>query len=296
MASSKTPHSGIAKNARAYVCLHQPFQGEPVTGGEPATQTQLKYSNSGAILSKLAPLALFLHHHSHRQGRLMLSASHRSACFALLSLAIVAFAQPRRTPRPQHCQTCCSSRPRKEQRAIRAFNAARQKPPRTDTPFSPTCRRAAISTCTSPEPSTPRPSSATLPPTLSAYRPDNRSLFKPSATTRSLPPQPVCGEGNRRAEDAFKDQKLYDALIDYFSMRSFVPSRRSQRARSVLRHFRALQRHRHISRGEWLDEVATRAAAQNEQYLEIMDTPDLLRRREARLLHPLAHPRPPILR
>ena len=26
--------------------------------------------------------------------------------------------------------------------------------------------------------------------------------------------------------------------------------------------------------GEWLDEVATRAAAQNEQYLELMDTPD----------------------
>ena len=25
--------------------------------------------------------------------------------------------------------------------------------------------------------------------------------------------------------------------------------------------------------GEWLDEVATRAAAQNEQYLEIMQTP-----------------------
>jgi len=30
--------------------------------------------------------------------------------------------------------------------------------------------------------------------------------------------------------------------------------------------------HRHI--GEWIDEVATRAAAQNEQYLELMHTPD----------------------
>src|SRR6202035_2741487 len=30
--------------------------------------------------------------------------------------------------------------------------------------------------------------------------------------------------------------------------------------------------HRH--KGEWLDEVATRAAAQNEQYLELMETPD----------------------
>ncbi len=34
--------------------------------------------------------------------------------------------------------------------------------------------------------------------------PATRSLFKPSATTRSLPPQPVCGEGNRRAEDALQ--------------------------------------------------------------------------------------------
>ena len=26
--------------------------------------------------------------------------------------------------------------------------------------------------------------------------------------------------------------------------------------------------------GEWLDEIASRAAAQNEQYMELMDTPD----------------------
>ena len=45
------------------------------------------------------------------------------------------------------------------------------------------------------------------------YSPASRSFFKPSATTRSLPPQPVCGEGNRRAEEAFKDQVLYDALV-----------------------------------------------------------------------------------
>ncbi len=41
--------------------------------------------------------------------------------------------------------------------------------------------------------------------------------------------------------------------------------------------------------GEWLDEVATRAASQNEQYLEIMETPHLLRRHEHRLAHRLAH-------
>ncbi|MBS1820712.1 MAG: adenosine deaminase [Acidobacteria bacterium] len=106
------------------------------------------------------------------------------------------------------------------------------------------------------------------------YSPATRSLFKPSATTRSIPPQPVCGEGNRRAEDALKDQKLYDTMIDDFSMRSFVPSA------GVSGHdhfFATFSRYSAIGRshrGEWLDEVASRAAGQNEQYLEVMETPD----------------------
>jgi adenosine deaminase len=106
------------------------------------------------------------------------------------------------------------------------------------------------------------------------YSPATRSLFKPSAATRSIPPQPVCGEENRRAEDAFKDQRLYDTLVNDFSMRSFVPyagvSGHDQFFATFSR-FAAVNRS-HV--GEWLDEVATRAAAQNEQYLEIMQTPD----------------------
>jgi adenosine deaminase len=108
------------------------------------------------------------------------------------------------------------------------------------------------------------------------YSPSTRSLFKPSATTRSLPPQPVCGEGNRRAEDAFKDQILYDALVDNFSMRSFVPSAGvsgHDQFFSTFTRFAAVN-HAHI--GEWVDEVASRAASQNEQYLEIMHTPNFL--------------------
>jgi adenosine deaminase len=103
--------------------------------------------------------------------------------------------------------------------------------------------------------------------------PATYSFFKPSATTRSIPPQPVCGEGNERAENAFKNQHLYDALVDSFSMRSFVPSS------GVSGHdqfFGTFPRFGGIDRshtGEWLDEVATRAANQNEQYLEIMQTP-----------------------
>jgi adenosine deaminase len=106
------------------------------------------------------------------------------------------------------------------------------------------------------------------------YSPATRSLFKPSATTRSIPPQPVCGEGNRRAEDAFKDQKLYDAMVDDFSMRSFVPSAGVSGHDQFFATFGRYGALARTHRGEWLDEVATRAAAQNEQYLEVMDTPD----------------------
>ena len=103
--------------------------------------------------------------------------------------------------------------------------------------------------------------------------PATMSFFKPVATTRSIPPQPVCGDGNVRADSAFKDQKLYDALVDSFSMRSFVPSSGTSghdQFFATFDRFNAIDIS-HI--GEWLDEVATRAAAQNEQYLEIMETP-----------------------
>ncbi len=50
------------------------------------------------------------------------------------------------------------------------------------------------------------------------------SFFQSRAMTDSLPPQPVCGDGNLPAAHALTDQHLYDALIDAFSMRSFVPS------------------------------------------------------------------------
>src|SRR5260370_6151742 len=86
--------------------------------------------------------------------------------------------------------------------------------------------------------------------------------------------QPACGDGKVPAANTFKDQELYDALVDAFSMRGFVPSP------GVTDHdhfFDAFSKFggtdpRHL--GEGIDEVATRAAAQNEQYLELMHTPD----------------------
>jgi adenosine deaminase len=107
---------------------------------------------------------------------------------------------------------------------------------------------------------------------LLCVNPATLSFVKNVGTTRSIPPQPVCGQGNVRADSVFKDQRLYDSLVDSFSMRGFVPSAGisgHDQFFGTFDRFGALDDHT----GEWLDEVATRAAAQNEQYLEIMKTP-----------------------
>jgi len=100
------------------------------------------------------------------------------------------------------------------------------------------------------------------------------SFAKPVTAQGSAEEPPSCGDGAVPAGKAFKDQHLFDALVDSFSMRGFVPSP------GVTGHdhfFDAFAKfggtdHRHL--GEWIDEVATRAAAQNEQYLELMHTPE----------------------
>ena len=85
--------------------------------------------------------------------------------------------------------------------------------------------------------------------------------------------QPVCEQGDVPAATVHANQPLYSALIDSFSMRGFVPSE------GVTGHdhfFESFTKFggtdpRHL--GEWLDEVAARAARQNVQYLEVMATP-----------------------
>jgi adenosine deaminase len=69
------------------------------------------------------------------------------------------------------------------------------------------------------------------------------------------------------------NQELYDKLIDAFSMRSYVPSAGwsgHDQFFSTFAHFSGTDK-RHT--GEWVDEVLSRAAAQNEQYVELMETP-----------------------
>jgi adenosine deaminase len=69
------------------------------------------------------------------------------------------------------------------------------------------------------------------------------------------------------------NQDLYDRLINAFSMRSYVPTSGwsgHDQFFSTFGHFGGTDK-RHT--GEWIDEVVTRAAAQNEQYVELMETP-----------------------
>jgi adenosine deaminase len=68
-------------------------------------------------------------------------------------------------------------------------------------------------------------------------------------------------------------QDLYDRLVDSFSMRSYVPMAGfsgHDQFFSTFGRFHGLS-NKHI--GEWVDEVAARSAAQNQQYLELMETP-----------------------
>lgn len=108
--------------------------------------------------------------------------------------------------------------------------------------------------------------------------PAAKSLAVNLGATRSIPPQPVCGEGRRRVDEAFSDQALYDTLIDWFSMRAFIPSSGVSGHDQFFATFdRFDPTHSAGARhgGEWLDTIVSLAAAQNQQYIEIMHTPDL---------------------
>ena len=84
---------------------------------------------------------------------------------------------------------------------------------------------------------------------------------------------PACPRGKISAAGVYKDQHLYDDLINAFSMRNFVPSPgvsgHDQFFNTFGRFFGVSEKHI----GEWIDEVASRAARQNVQYVELMHTP-----------------------
>jgi adenosine deaminase len=85
--------------------------------------------------------------------------------------------------------------------------------------------------------------------------------------------KPPCTPPLVPAAQLSSNQDLYDRLVDSFSMRSFVPTAGlsgHDQFFATFGHFSGVSK-RHL--GEWVDEVASRAAAQNQQYLELMQTP-----------------------
>jgi adenosine deaminase len=90
----------------------------------------------------------------------------------------------------------------------------------------------------------------------------------------AMPATGPCDAGSVDASTLPQKQSLYDQLIDAFSMRSFVPSTGDSghdHFFATFDHFLGLSE---SHKPGWVDEVAARAAEQNEQYLELMDTPD----------------------
>ena len=84
-----------------------------------------------------------------------------------------------------------------------------------------------------------------------------------------------CAGGKIPAAQVFQDQHLYDQLVDAFSMRNFVPSAGvsgHDQFFNTFARFGGIAMDRHL--GEWIDEVISRAARQNVQYIELMHTPD----------------------
>jgi adenosine deaminase len=104
----------------------------------------------------------------------------------------------------------------------------------------------------------------------------NQPLNQPDSrrTTTGTTAAAACADRGVAAAQAYTDQHLYNALIDAFSMRDFVPSSGVSGHDHFFDTFAKFGGTDRRHTGEWLDEVATRAASQSEQYLELMETPD----------------------
>lgn len=82
---------------------------------------------------------------------------------------------------------------------------------------------------------------------------------------------PHCPTGESPAADVPSNQHLYDELIDAFSMRTFVPVTGESGHDHFFDTFERFGDDNRFT-PEWIDEVASRAADQNEQYLELMQS------------------------
>jgi adenosine deaminase len=85
--------------------------------------------------------------------------------------------------------------------------------------------------------------------------------------------KPPCAPPLLPAAQVPGNQDLYDRLVNSFSMRSFVPTTGFSGHDQFFSTFAKFSGTSKKHTGEWVDEVASRAADQNEQYLELMQTP-----------------------
>ena len=97
--------------------------------------------------------------------------------------------------------------------------------------------------------------------------PEALAIVKPPCSGNLLPASQFGGNISPSA------QVLYDKLIDSISMRSFVPSAGWSGHDQFFATFARFGGLSKSHEGEWIDEVASRSAAQNQQYLELMETP-----------------------
>jgi adenosine deaminase len=93
------------------------------------------------------------------------------------------------------------------------------------------------------------------------------SFAKPPCKGKQIPARDLSGDISPA------NQVLYDRLIDSFSMRSYIPFSEWSGHDQFFATFAKFGGLNMSHSGEWVDEVAARAAAQNQQYLELMETP-----------------------
>lgn len=103
--------------------------------------------------------------------------------------------------------------------------------------------------------------------------PDAKAFAKSQPVIAGAELQPVCEEDQVPASELPKNQPLYNGLVDSFSMRGFVPSAGVTAHDHFFDAFVKFGGTDPSHTGEWVDEVAARAASQNIQYLELMVTP-----------------------
>jgi adenosine deaminase len=101
----------------------------------------------------------------------------------------------------------------------------------------------------------------------------NKAFSKSQPMVAGIEPEPVCEVGDVPAVQALGRQPLYDSMIDSFSMRGFVPSEGKTAHDHFFDAYTKFGGTSPSHTGAWLDEVTNRAAAQNIQYLELMQTP-----------------------